>query len=469
MPDVRPDIREVYEMVTKQKPSDAGALERQHTRQVRTARNRKVGAFAVAAAVGLAAVVLILATRPGEEEATTGDQPTVSPADTRAEEVATGFVEAYGAFDADQAIIYLADDADISELMTSVGAQGVEGTLEEFRLLISLMEAEGYQQMLDSCEATGSFSFGTNVRCTFDFHLLRSDEIGLGPFSGSAFDLAVRDGEIVGAEMFFEVDEFSPRMWEPFASWVSTAYPEDAAVMYEDGTYSGARLTEDSIRLWELRSREYVQVEISKMVEIAESFMEARNAYDAEKAMSLLVDDGATAPLMYDNTLYPDMPTVRLDRDELALALEAERLYGVRYESFECRRVIDHEAARVTGYPGPVDVGEAQILCSFLMDNRLRQIHGFPPVESSFAIGFRNDRIDSLSFPWLNVSFPSEKPAEGARFVRWLEAEHPEAGGIFDRGELFETVGQELTLILTPESLDFLAGYLEEYERSVSG
>ncbi len=46
MPDVRPDIREVYEMVTKQKPSDTGALERQHTRQIRTMRNRKVGAFA---------------------------------------------------------------------------------------------------------------------------------------------------------------------------------------------------------------------------------------------------------------------------------------------------------------------------------------------------------------------------------------------------------------------------------------
>ena len=47
-----PDVREVYEMVTKQKSPEPGALERQLKRQVRTARNRKFGAFAIAAAIG---------------------------------------------------------------------------------------------------------------------------------------------------------------------------------------------------------------------------------------------------------------------------------------------------------------------------------------------------------------------------------------------------------------------------------
>jgi hypothetical protein len=164
--------------------------------------------------------------------------------------------------------------------------------------------------------------------------------------------------------------------------------------------------------------------------------------------MSLLADDGATAKLMYDNAMDPNLWTVQLDRDELALALEAERLYGVRYESFECRQ----------RDPDRVGVGEAQIVCSYLMDNRLRQIHGFPPVESSFRIGVRDDRIHYLSFPWLNVGFPSGTPAEGGRFVRWLEAEHPEAGGPFDRGELFRTEGQEVVHIFTRESLDLLAG-----------
>jgi hypothetical protein len=55
------DVQEVYEMVTKQKPPEPGALERQHTRQVRTARNRKVSAIAVAAAIGLVALIAVLA------------------------------------------------------------------------------------------------------------------------------------------------------------------------------------------------------------------------------------------------------------------------------------------------------------------------------------------------------------------------------------------------------------------------
>ncbi len=54
------DVREVYDMVTKQKPPEPGALERQHTRQVRTARNRKIGAMVVAAAIGLGALIAVV-------------------------------------------------------------------------------------------------------------------------------------------------------------------------------------------------------------------------------------------------------------------------------------------------------------------------------------------------------------------------------------------------------------------------
>ena len=174
-------------------------------------------------------------------------------------EVATSFLGAYGAFDAEQAITYLADDADISQMIGSVGAQGVEGTLEEFRLLISLLEAQGYKQTLISCEELDSSASGTSVRCTSDYHTFRSDEIGRGPFSAISFSLTVRDGEIVQARKDFGIEEFSTQMWEPFASWVSKAYPEDAAVMYEDGGTSGVRLTEESIGLWERHTRGYVE------------------------------------------------------------------------------------------------------------------------------------------------------------------------------------------------------------------
>ena len=236
-----------------------GLLERQHTEQRRRSFGMKVGAFAVAAAIGLLACSGPGDTPRVENATTTG--PAEAP-ETTAENVARGFLEAYGAFDVDQAITYLADDADISGLM--VGPERVEGTQEELRLNLSMLEAVGYKQMLDSCEGTGSGASATAVRCTFDFHFLRSDELRKGPFRGSSFDLTVRDGEIVRASVSWEIATFSPQMWEPFSGWVSKAHPEDAAVMYADGTYSEARLTEESIRLWAQRSREYVKVETAK-------------------------------------------------------------------------------------------------------------------------------------------------------------------------------------------------------------
>ncbi len=204
-------------------------------------------------------VIIMSSCTDATPTASTDRTPAANEADTPAEELGRDFVGAYGTFDANRAISYLADDAEISALITSVGAQGVSGTQQEFRFLISYLEAAHYQQVHDRCQEQRSSASGTDVRCTFDFDLLGSDQMGRGPFRGSYFDLTVRDGEIVRASQSFETAEFSPRMWEPFAAWVSSTFPEDAAVMYPDETYSGVRLTEESVRLWEQRVRDYVR------------------------------------------------------------------------------------------------------------------------------------------------------------------------------------------------------------------
>jgi hypothetical protein len=206
--------------------------------------------------IGVAAVTLFLiGACDGGEDAPTTDQPPAATgaseeaSNAAAEEIATGFLEAFGALDVEQARTYLADDA----VIASMGAQ------DDLGLLISFLEATGYRQTLDPCEASGESALGTSVRCGFAFHALRSGEIDLGPYTGGAFDLVVRDGEIARVSQGWEIGEFSPQVWEPFAEWVSTTYPEDAAVMYVDASLSGARLTEESIRLWERRTREYVE------------------------------------------------------------------------------------------------------------------------------------------------------------------------------------------------------------------
>jgi hypothetical protein len=225
--------------------------------------HKKLIAFAAA---GVTALVLVACGggdqtggASGQNATTPGSEPSaVSPVDAKAQEIATGFVEAFGAFDADRAISYLADDADILPLMTEIGIQDAEGTLDEFRLLISLQQAEGSKLTLDSCEEMESSASATEVRCTFDVHSLGSDELGLGPYFGNYFALTVRDGEIVRASQTRNYSDIYGEMWRPFATWVATNYPDDVEIMYQPGGH-GERLTRESIRLWERHTREYIE------------------------------------------------------------------------------------------------------------------------------------------------------------------------------------------------------------------
>jgi hypothetical protein len=167
---------------------------------------------------------------------------------------ATGmaFVEAYGRFDVEQAASLLAADADLSRL---------EGGQEGWRLGNRWLEAQGFKLILDSCEGSPGYSqSGTFVRCKFGFHGLRSDEIGLGPFTGSWLDFWVLEGEIDYVSLHWDLASYSPQVWEPFAEWLADTHPEDVAIMYTDSSQTLESLTEESIRLWERRSREYVEV-----------------------------------------------------------------------------------------------------------------------------------------------------------------------------------------------------------------
>jgi hypothetical protein len=257
------ELMEVYEMVTKQTEPDLDAWKQQEERQRRVARNRKLGAIAIVAAlvIGIAAVAIAnLGTRGGGNHTTPADESAqMNPVNSTAEEVTAGFLRAYGAFDVEQAITYLSNDADITGLITSLGTRGVVGTPEEFRLFLSYLEAARFQRYISQpCEVSSSAS-GTNLHCPLAFHLLGSYQIGQEPFGGGSIDFTVRDGEIARVSQDFETEEFSPQMWEPFAAWVSSTHPGDVAVMYTDETFSGVRLTRESIRLWRERTREYVE------------------------------------------------------------------------------------------------------------------------------------------------------------------------------------------------------------------
>jgi Tol biopolymer transport system component len=76
-----PELREVFEMTTKQMGEpDVDSWREQEKRQRNANRNKKVGAFALAAAIVVVAVVWIVGIRGGEDTTTPADEPgTVAP------------------------------------------------------------------------------------------------------------------------------------------------------------------------------------------------------------------------------------------------------------------------------------------------------------------------------------------------------------------------------------------------------
>jgi hypothetical protein len=168
-----------------------------------------------------------------------------------------GFLDAYGAFDADRALTYLTDDA-IAEMS---GSAAGANTRDEFRLELALLEASGYKETINGCEPPADSSSGTTVRCAYDFHSIRSDEMGLGPYTDNHWDFTISDGKIVSAAntIAFMTNGFSEQVWEPFAQWVATTYPDDVPKMYTSASQTESQLTEESVQLWEQRSREYAE------------------------------------------------------------------------------------------------------------------------------------------------------------------------------------------------------------------
>jgi len=85
-----PEVQEVFHMATQKVRPDPGFADRQHDHRRKQERRRKIGAFAVAGAIGVAAVVLILVNAPAENATSPAvEPPTVNPAEPGSEPVGT--------------------------------------------------------------------------------------------------------------------------------------------------------------------------------------------------------------------------------------------------------------------------------------------------------------------------------------------------------------------------------------------
>jgi hypothetical protein len=216
-------------------------------RRLAHTRKRRRVTLAAAALVAAAVAVTVAGGWLGVDQA--GD-PAQNP--DQAEAVAREFLDAYGSFDADKAITHLTDDAVARRW----------GNPDRLHQDFAYNRAVGYKQMINRCEQVGNSESGVSLRCAFEMDAGGSDEIGLGPYTGNYWRLTVRDGRIVAAQrdIAFMTNGFSHQIWEPFAEWVSVEHPDDVLAMYTDESQGMQRVTEDSIRLWERRTTEYVAV-----------------------------------------------------------------------------------------------------------------------------------------------------------------------------------------------------------------
>lgn len=149
----------------------------------RRRRSRSVGGAAVAglaiAGVMWAGSSVVIETSPAPA---TPDQTLT---ETPAEQVANGYVQAHAEYDAERAVSYMSEqlreDADV-----------VESLLDNMRWL----EAVDGQYLLRPCEEVSTDEDGTLVRCGFEMHAMRSEELGLGPFGDNWFILTVQDAAL---------------------------------------------------------------------------------------------------------------------------------------------------------------------------------------------------------------------------------------------------------------------------------
>jgi hypothetical protein len=256
------DPRSLLERESRRFIQRDGAFERLVRRRDRKRRNQRITAGVVGIAVFVAAVWIVTSGGSSDRTQRPANEPsTVNPTGA-AEDVVRGFLAAFGAFDLEAAMTYVADDADLRGLIDPVAP----ANKKSLSLMLAFFEASRYQQTITSCQAV-PFGSGTSVVCGFDFNADGSDELGRGPFTGSTFVFTVRDEEIVKAAVNWNLDQWVSQMKVPFAEWVAATYPRDFEVMYtssipplpEGFRQVNYRLTERSIRLWRLRTREYVK------------------------------------------------------------------------------------------------------------------------------------------------------------------------------------------------------------------
>jgi Tol biopolymer transport system component len=342
--------------------------------------------------------------------------PDGTPAEPPAVQTAMAFLDAYGAFDADRALSYLADEAIDDPRPVAFGR-----TRDGFRGELAILAAFRYRHIITGCEEGGESPAGTAVRCAFDIHEFGSDEVGLGPYGDNYWDLTVRDGKLTSARSTWahSTNGSSDERWEPFANWVRANYPDDVLELYTGDPPTQFINREETISLLEQRVDEFVAEEVARL-ESARALIDAWVAGDGAAAAALFTSDGT----------WEGVPA-----EQLPALHDWLRAVGAEYVSDGCRL-------------RPA-MGDAE--CTYSVENDLTRFLDTGPIANSFVVEVADGAIDSVD------DVPNEQLDEvWQTFADWMADNHP------DDVESMYTEGTLLAL-LNATSIELWEQYVGEF------
>jgi len=297
---------------------------------------------------------------------------------------------------------------------------------EEFRLETENAAATNGQNLLGDCTPVDAQGLGFTIRCAFDYQDLRSDELGLGPFGDNSTDVVVVNGKITSIVETLPLDTngYEQQMWDPFQAWLETQHPEDELI------FNGST-TEESIRLWEQRSRDWVAARLAAE-QGATEFLQAFAAFDAEAASAHLAAAAAT------ERIVPE------DVQDYQQAIALYKAMGYEQELGTCRQV----NATAAGL---------EVRCPFAYQFMGSGELGLGPFEGSYFSVVADDSgmISRVVSVWDTRDFTREI---GDPFTDWVTTTHP------DEAELMSV---NASPALTPESLALWEQLRGEYVQYV--
>ena len=400
----------------------------------------------VLAAIAAAAIVLIVAgalllTRDNDQEQVPLAPPTsvATVAPTTAVEQAAGqsveeaiavvrsYYDARNAYDADLAMSYLTDEAIVDNANW--------GSTDVFRRDVERGAAASSKALLGDCTPLDGQGPAITIRCDFEFQDIHSGELDVGPFLGNSTDVILVDGRITSIAETGPLDTngFEQQMWDPFTAWIEAQHPGELAIMDAGGDLSDSQRQEMN-RLWELRSREWVELRLTAE-RVAAQFLEAFEAFDAEAAGTYLATGASTEHLI--NQEVADY------RQAIALF----HAWGYEQELGSCQQV-DATAT------------ELHVRCPFayhLLGSRELGVGPFDQNYFTVTVDDASGMITKVNSSWRDADFSREVTDP---FSEWATSTHPDE---------VEVMTLDDSPALTPEALALWEQLRLEYVQYVLG